>query len=128
MNRPALSAPLILLVDDEPAVLTSTTRLLEHLGYAVEAFSDPLEAIVAYTRNPTRYALAITDVMTPGLSGPTFALRLREARADLPIVLWTGYADLLDDPEIQRLRPAALLHKPVSLEELGRTLDHVLRR
>ncbi len=117
--------PLVLVVDDEPSVLHVTARLVAYVGYAVESYTDPLEALTAFSRNPDRYAVALLDVMTPAMSGPELARRLRELAPALPVVMATGFSDLLPDALSAAERPTALLHKPVPLESL-RSLLHRL--
>jgi CheY-like chemotaxis protein len=118
--------PCVLVVDDEPAVLDVTRRLVEHLGYAVDPFSDPMAALVAFARAPNRYAAAITDVMTPGLSGFDLARQLRDVRRDLPIILSTGYAEFLDTQHVVGFHPQHVLRKPLTLAGLGAALTSVL--
>jgi CheY-like chemotaxis protein len=118
--------PCVLVVDDEPAVLDVTRRLIEHLGYAVDAFSDPMAALVAFARAPNRYVAAITDVMTPGLSGLDLALQLRDVRGDLPIILSTGYAELLETQHVAGFIPQQVLRKPLTLASLDAALTSVL--
>jgi two-component system cell cycle sensor histidine kinase/response regulator CckA len=118
--------PCVLIVDDEPIVLDVTRRLVEHLGYSVDAFSDPMAALVAFARAPNRYVAAITDVMTPGLSGPDLALQLRDVRRDLPIILSTGYAELLETQHVAGFTPQQVLRKPLTLARLDAALSAVL--
>jgi CheY-like chemotaxis protein len=118
----------ILVVDDEPAVLKVTARLVSYLGYEAVAHTDPLEALTAFSRNPAAYAAALLDVMTPGLSGPDLARRLRELAPRLPVLMATGFSDLLPDDLDPLARPDALLHKPVPLDDLDRTLRQLTHR
>lgn len=122
-------APLrILVVDDEPAVLKVTARLVTFLGYEAVAHTDPLEALTAFSRNPSQFAAALLDVMTPGLSGPDLAKRLRELAPRLPVLLATGFSDLLPDDLDAGARADAVLHKPVPLDELDRALRQAVER
>jgi CheY-like chemotaxis protein len=125
----APASPLrILVVDDEPAVLKVTARLVTFLGYEAVAHTDPLEALTAFSRNPAQFAAALLDVMTPGLSGPDLARRLRELSPNLPVLMATGFSDLLPDDLDAGARPNMVLHKPVPLDELDRALRHVVTR
>lgn len=114
--------PLVLVVDDEPSVLHVTARLVTHIGYEVESYTDPLEALTAFSRNPTRYAVALLDVMTPAMGGPELARRMRELAPGLPVLLATGFSDLLPEALSPDERPTAILHKPVPLESLRAAL------
>lgn len=116
----------MLVVDDEPSVLHVTARLVSHVGYAVESYTDPLEALTAFSRNPSRYAVALLDVMTPAMSGPELARRLRELAPGLPVLMATGFSDLLPEAMAPDERPTALLHKPVPLAALRATLQQLV--
>lgn len=120
------SLPLVLVVDDEPSVLHVTARLVAYVGYAVESFTDPLEALTAFSRNPDRFAVALLDVMTPAMSGPELARRLRELSPALPVIMATGFSDLLPEALSAAERPTALLHKPVPLEALRTALHQIV--
>lgn len=122
-ESPSGGAPLVLVVDDEPSVLNVTARLVSFVGYEVEAHTDPLEALTAFSRNPSRYAVALLDVMTPAMSGPELARRLRQLAPGLPVLMATGFSDLLPESLAPDERPTALLHKPVPLETLRDTLN-----
>lgn len=119
------NAPLVLVVDDEPSVLHVTARLVAYIGYAVESYTDPLEALTAFSRNPDRYGAALLDVMTPAMSGPELARRLRELAPALPVLMATGFSDLLPEALAPSERPSAILHKPVPLEALREALRRV---
>ncbi len=119
-----MPAPRLLLVDDEPTVLATTVRVLERLGYDVEAYADPMEAITAFSRGPQHYAAVIADVMTPTVSGPELVRQVREVRPGLPVILWTGFASLLDDKDGGLPDDVIVLTKPLSVARL----EDALRR
>lgn len=110
--------PKVLLVDDESAVLSVNRRLIEHLGYDVESFDDPFDALTAFSRNPDRFFAAILDVMTPGMPGHELGRRLREMRPDVPVLLATGFSELLPDDVEAVVKPTAILYKPIPLDVL----------
>jgi PAS domain S-box-containing protein len=125
VQAPAEPAPprrlRILAVDDDALVLMNTSAMLAEMGHEVtEAYSarDALTAIEA-----RGYDLVITDHAMPQMTGAQLALRVRELRPDLPIVLATGYAELPsgDDPGLPRLS------KPFSEADLARAVDNAMR-
>nr|NJM02884.1 PAS domain S-box protein [Desulfobacula sp.] len=59
----------ILLVDDEKELLEAVKELLEDLGYAVSAFTNPVEALEAFRLNPGGVDIVITDMTMPGITG-----------------------------------------------------------
>lgn len=116
------SAPLVLLVEDDPDVQEATRDVLEGAGYTVEVSSDGGRALMRLAERPSP-ALILLDWMMPVLDGAAF-LREFEARVDLPqvaIVLLTAVPPrVFATHEVRR----PVLHKPFDLEEF---LDTVAR-
>lgn len=84
--------PKILLVDDEPKVLSALRRQLRDF-YEIDVHSDPAEALKTIDKaNP--YAAAISDYRMPGMNGIEFLSRLKELTPDTTRLMLTGYADL----------------------------------
>jgi PAS domain S-box-containing protein len=108
----------ILYVDDDEAIVFLVTRLLERQGYRVSGYTDARAALAAVGTNPGEFDLAVTDYNMPGMSGLDVALALRKIRADLPVVLASGYIT-----EELRAKAAAvgireLIYKPNTVEDL----------
>jgi len=82
----------IIVVDDDPYVLDSVSRLLTESGYSVISCSSAEEAIAQFIRN--RSELIITDIKMPGLSGIELLERIHTIDDKLPVILMTGYAEL----------------------------------
>ena len=123
----AAGAGRLLLVDDEPQICASAAQVLASLGYEVEAFTSPSEALAAFLGAPDRFAAAIADVDMPDMDGIALARRLRERRGDLPILISTGYDELLAADAVASLGNAAALFKPYRRAELSRALRDVIR-
>ncbi len=80
----------LLVVDDDPLVLASTTRILTGAGYEVTAAIDGAEALEQL--RSTAHELLVTDVMMPGIDGPTLAERAREITPGIPVIATSGIA------------------------------------
>ena len=111
----------VLVVDDDPLVLTSTAAMLEDLGYApIEAVGgqDALERL----HEGAQIDLVITDYAMPGMTGLQLAQELHRSRPRLPVLLATGYAELhgKDSAGVEYLA------KPFRQEELVRAIDRCL--
>ncbi len=105
----------ILYVDDDPAVMQSVAKLLQLRGFAVESFSDQMEAVEAVRSRADQFDLVISDYNMPSLSGIDFARFVREVRTDLPVMIISG---LIDDElrlEAQEAGVSELISKPFSL-------------
>ena len=113
-------------VDDEQAILRYLSDLLEKEGYAVTVFPDSLAALRSFWANPDSVDCVLTDQTMPRLTGLELASAIAEVRQDLPVILYTGYANGLDESEAQRFGISATLQKPVNADELKATLVRVL--
>ncbi len=115
----------ILLVEDEEKVRLIVLEFLRQCGYTVLQARNGGEAL-DLAKQHASIDLLLTDVVMPGLNGRELAMRLRQLRPLMRVVLMSGYAHgarmggRSDDSGV------ALLHKPFSLEDLGRKLREVL--
>ncbi len=114
----------LLLVDDEPSVRRSTSKLLSSLGYAVETAGSGEEALALLAQ--TRVDLLVTDLAMPQMTGIDLAERVRERTPELPIVFMSGN---LDSDELRSQiaeGQAVFLQKPVTLMTLATCVRQVL--
>jgi len=116
----------VLVVDDEQAVLESTQFMLQQLGYHVTTCTSANEAINCFSAGPQGYDLVLSDMTMPRTSGVELLRRIRELRADMPVVLMTGFAGLLNEEELQRIGIDRFLIKPISSQKLGSTIRSCL--
>jgi CheY-like chemotaxis protein len=89
--RPAGGGETILVVEDEAAVRTVTTRLLRRWGYTVHAFETAEDALAAEAGMEEPIQLLITDVVLPNLNGRVLADRMRARRPGLSVLFTSGY-------------------------------------
>jgi two-component system, cell cycle sensor histidine kinase and response regulator CckA len=89
-----MGAATILLVDDDDAIRQVIRSILELSGYRVVDARAPLLALELFAENPEAIDLLITDVVMPGMSGPTLADRLAAVRPELPVLFISGGIDL----------------------------------
>lgn len=83
----------ILLVDDNPHGLIARRTVLEELGYVVHTRPSGSEALELFTSQ--RVDLVITDFRMPNMDGVELIMRLRQLRADLPVILLSGFVEPL---------------------------------
>lgn len=124
---PRGTGQVVLVVDDEPALVAMATEMLRGLGYRPEGYDDPVAALQALRRGGSRYAAVITDEVMPVLTGTGLTEELRTARPGLPILLVTGYGGALLASRARRAGVTRLLGKPLQRAELARALAEVLR-
>jgi CheY-like chemotaxis protein len=108
----------VLVIDDEPAVSSYLAELLEHAGYAVQRETDARRALDRFLAAPTAFDVIVTDQTMPHLTGAQLAQAALAIRADVPVVLMTGYSASFDASRAHELGVRAFLHKPVSSDLL----------
>lgn len=108
----------VMVVDDEESVGGFAREFLESKGYHVSLFTDPEEAIAKFKLSPTDVDFVFTDQVMPKLSGIEFAKELLSIRAELPIVICTGYSESLNEQEANEIGIKAICPKPMSGSEL----------
>jgi two-component system, cell cycle sensor histidine kinase and response regulator CckA len=86
-----LGSETILLVEDEPSILSMTKRMLERQGYTVVAASTPREAIRLATEHPIQVHLLITDVIMPEMNGRDLVKQLVSTFPSLKRLFMSGY-------------------------------------
>lgn len=112
----------ILIIDDEPSLLKVGEWVLRRSGYKVTACLSPEEALELFRASPRSFDLVITDYSMPGISGIDLALSMRELRADIPMLICTGYGAGLTTEKARLMGFRAVLQKPLELAELSRAV------
>lgn len=113
-------------MDDEEAIVLMTQQTLERLGYQVTTRTSSVEAHEAFRAKPDEFDLVITDMTMPNMTGLELASRLREIRADIPIIICTGYSEIIDGNKAKASGILGYVMKPVTKDEIARTIRQVL--
>ena len=115
----------VMYVDDEAALVSLVTRMLESLGYEVSGFTSPEAALQEFAARPDDYDLLVTDLSMPGMSGIEVAQRLLRIRPDLPVIVTSGYVRPSDESRALAIGVKAMLLKPNTIRELGTMVHQV---
>ncbi len=109
----------LLLVEDDPNILTATAQLLEADGFRVESASSGEEAIELVDRSPQPFDVLVSDVVMTGMSGARLADLLTVRQPWLKVVLMSGY----DQATVEANGVVGeILPKPFTLEEIRRAI------
>ncbi len=122
----ASDAPLILLVDDEPAILRAAERGIKSAGMRVVTASSATAALDLLD-DFDDIAVMITDQTMPGMTGLTLAEHVRTLRPLLPIILSTGNTGRVPPDRLREANIEAVLDKPYSLTQLTDAVENALR-
>jgi FixJ family two-component response regulator len=119
-------APLVLVVDDDPSVRKSLTRLLASADYTVEAFASAQEFL---TRAPhPGPCCLVLDVRMPGLTGMQLQELLAATGRRVSIVFVTGHADVPTSVKTMKAGAVDLLTKPVDAKDLIAAIQRAVTR
>ncbi len=118
--------PTVFIVDDDPAVLKSLSRLLRATRFTVVTFGSPQEFLEQH--NPHIPGCLVLDVAMPGLNGLELQEALRVKGSAIPIIFLTGHGDI--PMSVQAMKGGALdfLTKPVRDEDLLKAVEAALEK
>ncbi|BAQ45903.1 MULTISPECIES: hybrid sensor histidine kinase/response regulator [Methylobacterium] len=114
----------VLVVEDNLDVGAFAQQALSELGYSTVWATDAQKALAEIERIPFRFEVVFSDVMMPGMNGVELAGEIRRRRPDLPVVLTSGYSDVL---AAEGTHGFALLRKPYSVADLSRVLRRAVQ-
>ncbi|MGY3505187.1 response regulator [Bradyrhizobium sp. USDA 4471] len=113
----------VLVVDDNKAVLRSTVRMLEVLGYATASAESANEALRLLATNQ-EINIVLADFAMPEMSGDELAKAICATRPTLPVILMTGYSDL---GLLKKFDASRIILKPFTEDALVNAIDAVLK-
>jgi CheY-like chemotaxis protein len=116
----------ILLIDDEEAILTMGKKLLERLGYQVTSQISSVEALEVFRANSNKFDLVITDMAMPNMSGDKLSAELVKINPDIPVLLCTGYSEIMSEEKAFSMGIKGFLIKPIVLKDLSQKIREVL--
>jgi two-component system, cell cycle sensor histidine kinase and response regulator CckA len=113
---------LIMLVEDEPAILEMTKLMLQKSNYQVIAAGTPQEALNLAEEQSSKIELLITDVVMPGMNGKQLADRFRSNYPDLKILFMSGYTSDIIAQRGMLETGVNFINKPFSISMLAKKL------
>jgi FixJ family two-component response regulator len=115
------------IVDDEDSFRTSTGRLLQACGYAVELYESG-EELLAQLPTDAGSTCILLDIKIPELSGPELQARLNDMGSHLPIIFLTGHGDISTAVHVIKAGAEDLLTKPVGKDKLLTAIERAVAR
>ncbi len=110
---PSLLSGRVLVVEDEQTVGEFMADLLETWGLSVIVKSNPDEARALLVADPEGFDLVVTDYTMPKGTGLDLARQLKAVRPELPVILYTGYSEAVNQQDAERCGVRALVRKPL---------------
>jgi CheY-like chemotaxis protein len=115
----------VLLVEDNIEVGRFSTHTLQDLGYETTWATNGDEVLKALEETNAGFDVVFSDVVMPGKGGVELGQEIRRRYPSLPVVLTSGYSDVLAE---EGRHGFELLHKPYAADELSRVLRRVTQR
>ena len=129
---PPAAAPLgqgevIMIVDDEPALVELLEESLAALGYEPVGYTSSEKALQALRSNIARFDLVLTDQQLPGMSGTELVTQMRLLSPTLPAILMTGHGGEGLEARLRDAEINAVMYKPVLAADLAAGIARVLQ-
>jgi EAL domain-containing protein (putative c-di-GMP-specific phosphodiesterase class I) len=115
----------VLVLDDDPSVLKSYSRILERAGFTVVGRSNGVD--VGRVLGDGSFDAVLTDVSMPGVDGTEVLRVVRERDPDLPVIMMTALGDVRSAALAVELRALRYLFKPVDMDVLVATVTDAVR-
>ena len=115
----------ILLVDDEESVRDVGKALLQELGFEVETAVDGFDALTRFKNNPGVFKCVILDLTMPRIDGEETFIELRKLRADINVVISSGYNGQNVMRKFSGKGKAGFIQKPYNLSDLRKVLREI---
>jgi CheY-like chemotaxis protein len=116
----------ILFIDDEAALVELGRMMLTSLGYRITSRTSGIEALAAFRANPYGFDLVITDMTMPNMRGDDLARELLKIRPDIPIILCTGFSEMISEEKAKNLGIHQFIMKPINRKDLAKAVRDVL--
>ena len=114
----AVSDAHIMVVDDENTVASFLGELFTQCGFTTSVFVDSTRALEAFMQNPRSFDLIVTDQTMPVINGDELAQKILAKQPDIPVILCTGYSDVVDEKKAAAMNIRGFLKKPIETHEL----------
>lgn len=117
----------VLVVDDEPQVRNLLKIVLEHKGFTVLTAEDGLQATKVFRDYKDDIVCVLLDLTMPNMGGEETFVELHQIRADVPVLLLSGYSEIEIKERFENLGFAGFLKKPVGSREILEKVRAVLK-
>jgi PAS domain S-box-containing protein len=116
----------IMLIDDEETTLDVEKEVLTTLGYDVSDYNNPLDALEYFRHHTGKFDIIITDMTMPRMTGDKLAAAIKALRPEIPVIICTGFADILSKEKTKEIGIAAFLTKPVPIKDFAMVVRKAL--
>ncbi len=108
----------VLVVDDEPGIRTSLSKIVTRAGHQVTVAGDGSQALQCVARANHALDLIITDNAMPVMSGAEFVRRMRTTCHAMRVIVFSGHLTPADEQQYREMNVEKILRKPFGFKEL----------
>ena len=116
----------ILFVDDEETLVSVGQKILESLGYEVVGITSSTKALDVFCTQPDKFDLVITDMTMPNMTGADMAKAIMRIRSDIPIILCTGFSEVISEKKAKAMGIREFILKPITSRKIAEVIRNVL--
>jgi CheY-like chemotaxis protein/anti-sigma regulatory factor (Ser/Thr protein kinase) len=106
----------VLVVDDDPNVLSPLCEYLRQFGFSVDPHTNAERALNSLDN--LRPDVVLSDVVMPGMDGIQLCRSLQRSHPTLPVILMSGQASAIDSRHVQDIGAAAVVAKPFTMRQI----------
>ena len=118
----------ILFVDDEEVLAKMWSDILDTLGYQVTSITWSIRALEMFRDRPDQFDLVITDMTMPDMMGTDLSKEILKLRPDMPIILCTGFNELVTEEKAKAMGIREFAMKPLNLRSIAELIRKALDR
>jgi len=116
----------VLFIDDEKTLVDLAQEMIKSLGYSVKTETNSRQALQTFLAAPQTFDLIITDMTMPGLTGSALAQEILAIRPDIPVILCTGFSDLINEKKAKEIGIREFIMKPFTTTKLAKAMRKAL--
>ena len=116
----------LLVADDEEVIVALMQQGLSSFGYKVTAVTSSVEALRIFKAEPDNFDLVITDMTMPHMTGQELAEEIVRIKPEMPIILCTGFSELITKEKARGIGISKFITKPISLKDLAQYVREIL--
>jgi two-component system, cell cycle sensor histidine kinase and response regulator CckA len=123
---PRPQRPAVLIADDEDIYLVITESMVKNLGLPVMTAHDGAEALAIFQEHPDEIGCVILDIQMPRMDGIATFRGLKKIRDNVLVIIASGYLDMANIEQLDRLHPIGYLEKPFTYQSISDLLRRYL--
>ena len=116
----------ILYVDDEKMIVEMSKEMLTKAGYKITTTTSSLDALSIFKQNSSNIDLVILDMIMPDMDGKQLAIELMKIKPKIPIIMSTGYSDMINEKKALELGIKVFIMKPILKAEMINAINKAL--